>query len=413
MTDWVSASAMLLAGLVVGALFLYGMRRRQGRGDVERADLIARRDALLAQLRSVDNSAEERARLEREAAAVLRKLDRAPAAAKSAAAKSEPAAAPAGGNHATLKGFAWGAASVAVLAGIAWFVVQSAKPKGEGEGQPAAMGNAAAAPAQTDPAIAELERRVQQEPDNFALRDDLARLYLDKENIDGVAEQTTYVLKRNPNDARALTYQALVHLAARQPDAAKAMLQKATKSDPKLLDAWVGLAWVHAQNGDLTNAEAAIKEAKKQHPEESARLDELMAHLRNPQQPPASAAAANAAPAAPAAAPQAAAGGQVVHITLNAGAGPYPPSAVIYIIVREMGSAGGPPSAVKRVPLAAFPIRVDLTAADSMMGQPLPPSMRIEARIDFDGDAMTHDPKDPHAEADGVGVGKSVTLTLK
>lgn len=409
MTDWVSASAMLLAGLVVGAIFLYGMRRRQQSTDVERADLEARRDALLAQLRSVDNSAEERARLEAETAAVLRKLDR---PAKGAPKPAAPAAAPApaASSHAALKGFIWGAASVAVLAGIGWFVMESAKPK-EGV-QRNAM--APAQPQAADPAIAELERRVQQDPENLALRDDLARAYLDKDNINGVAEQTQYVLKRSPDDARALTYQALVHLAARQPEAALAMLTRATKSDPKLLDGWVGLAWLHAQMGDLKKAEAALQEAKKQHPEEAARLDELMAHLRNPQQTPGSPASAPAPSAEPAAdsAPSAAPG-EAVHITLNGGAGPYPPAAVIFIIAREAGTTGGPPSAVKRVPLAAFPIKVDLSSADSMMGRPLPSKLRIEARIDSDGDPMTHDPKDPAGVADGVGLGKSVTIALK
>ena len=47
MTEWLSASAMLLAGVIVGAMFLYGMRRRQDRGDLERADLEAKRDALI------------------------------------------------------------------------------------------------------------------------------------------------------------------------------------------------------------------------------------------------------------------------------------------------------------------------------------------------------------------------------
>ena len=70
MTDWLSASAMVLAGVIVGAMFLYGMRRRQGRTDLERADLEAKRDALVARLRESHDPA-----LEREAADVLRKLD--------------------------------------------------------------------------------------------------------------------------------------------------------------------------------------------------------------------------------------------------------------------------------------------------------------------------------------------------
>ena len=261
---------------------------------------------------------------------------------------------------------------MAILAGIGWFVVQSAKPK---ETAPAA-----------DP-FAELQRSVERNPDNLVLRDDLAKAYLDRDNLNGVAEQTQYVLQRNPNDARALTYQALVHIAARQPEAAAAMLQRATTSDPNLIDAWVGLAWLNAVSGDMSRAQSAIDEAKRRHPEESQRLDQLMAHLR---------------PATP------------LHITLNLADGVTPPKqGVIFIIARAAGVTAGPPAAVKRAPLASFPLTIDLTSADSMIGQPLPARMRIEARIDSDGDPMTRDPKDPSAVAEGVAVGQSVTLTLK
>ena len=383
MTDWLSAGAMLLAGVIVGLMFLHGMRRRHAASDLERSDLEAKRDALLARLREGPDP-----HLERDAADVLRKLDSLGASRPSAANAAEGPAS----QKAALKGFAWGATSVAVLAGIAWFVMQSAKPKAEAP-PPAAT---------TDTALGDLERSVQQNPDNLVLRDDLAKAYLDRENLNGVAEQTQYVLQRSPNDARALTYQALVHIAARQPEAAAAMLQRATQSDPNLIDAWVGIAWLNAQSGDINRAQAAIDEAKKRHPEEAARLDQLMAHLRAPQQPP---------PPAPA---MAAATGEAVHITLTVDSkASYPPTAVIWVIARAAGVTSGPPSAVKRVALGAFPITVDLSAADSMMGQPLPSKMRIEARIDSDGDPMTHDPKDPTGVVDGVGVGGRVSLTMK
>jgi len=62
--------------------------------------------------------------------------------------------------------------------------------------------------------------------------------------------------------------------------------------------------------------------------------------------------------------------------------------------------------------MSAFPLTFDVSAADSMMGQPLPPKMRLEARIDSDGDAMTKDPKDPVAVVDNVAAGSSATLTF-
>jgi len=358
MTEWLSASAMLLAGVIVGAMFLYGMRRRQDRGDLERADLEAKRDALIARLREAPDPS-----LEREAAEVLQKLDKmgVEAAFRPPDRGLKPAAT-------QLKGFLWGAGSVAAIAAIVFFVTRQTKP---------------AAPA--DP-LTDLERSVQKNPDNLPLRDDLAKAYLDRNNIEGVSEQTQYVLQHNPNDARALTYSAIVHVIARQPEAAAAMLQRATQSDPNLVDAWVGVAWLNAQAGDMPRAEAAMAEAKRRHPEMAERLDRLMAQLRGPSK------------------------AEAVHVTLNYGG---QARGMIFIIARAAGVTSGPPAAVKRLPLSTFPIDVDLSAADSMMGQPLPQKMRIEARIDSDGDPLTHDPKDPSAAAEGVVTGQNISLTLK
>ena len=385
---------MLAAGIIVGVMFLYAMKSRPAKTDAARADLEAKRDALLARLREDPSDK----KLELEAAEVLKKLDGLPAA------SSVPSVPSVVKSNDTIKGFAWGAGSMAALAAIGFFVMQQAKPKGNEE-QAAPM----ASPAASDPAIVQLQQQVDRNPDNLDLRDDLAKAYLDRDDLNGVASQTRYVLQKNPNDARALTYQALVHVAARQPEAAAAMLNKATQADPNLLDAWVGLAWLYAESGDLPKAQAAIDQGKKRHPEQAARLDELMTHLRNPQQQAAPVAQAQPAAAVPAAAPS----GEAVHLTLNAANTTYPPSAVVWVIIREAGTSGGPPSAVKRVPLGNFPIKVDVSAADSMMGTPLPAKMHVEARIDFDGNPMTHDPKEPHDAADNVAMGQSVTLTLK
>jgi len=48
-----------------------------------------------------------------------------------------------------------------------------------------------------------------------------------------------------------------------------------------------------------------------------------------------------------------------------------------------------------------FPITFDLTSADSMMGQPLPPRVRLEARVDSDGNPLTKNPSDPVVVQDG------------
>ena len=361
-TDWLSAAAMLLCGLVVGFMFVYGMKRRSVARDVERADLEAKRDAVMRELRDLQDRgghAVERARLAREleglggGQAILPVL------------VGKIAGAP---PRAALRGFIYGAVSVAVLAAIGWFVTRSTTPKEN-----------------SDP-LAQLEQRVRQRPDDLQLRDDLAKAYLDRENFTAVIEQTRRILQRSPDDARALTYEALVRIAMGQNDAAEQMLQRATQSDADLLDAWVGLAWVRAQKKDTPGAEAAIAEAKRRHPEQSARLDELLARI-HPSNP--------------------------IHVTLKLVDEARPPaSGVVFVTARSEGVTSGPPVAVKRIPLGAFPMTVDITSADSMMGQQLPSRVRIEARVDSDGDPLTRSPGDLSAVRDGVSLGSSVSLTL-
>ena len=101
-------------------------------------------------------------------------------------------------------------------------------------------------------------------------------------------------------------------------------------------------------------------------------------------------------------------------MTVSVSAGKtVPAGAVLFVLARSEGVTSGPPAAVKRVPATGFPITVDLSAADSMMGQPMPAKVRLEARLDADGNVMTKGPDDLDAVQDGVALGSQVALTLK
>jgi cytochrome c-type biogenesis protein CcmH len=90
-----------------------------------------------------------------------------------------------------------------------------------------------------------------------------------------------------------------------------------------------------------------------------------------------------------------------------------PPGGVLFVFARAAGASEGPPVAVKRLP-ARFPAAFELSEADSMMGQPLPDRLLIEARLDEDGDPTTRSPTDPKARLDRVKVGRTdVQLVLK
>lgn len=283
-TDWVSAAAIVSAGIIVGLLVIYFVRRKRGtlRTDTALRDLEARRDALLEELREGDLAAGARTGLEIETANVLRRIDE-----WSRSSDAVPASAPVSNpfRRGVMVGFASGAGTMLVLAGLGAFVVQSAKgPEAVARPRdmeaPAAQAAAPATPAASDTAVLRLEAAVQKAPDDLTARVELARAYLDRNNLMGVFEQTKYVLAKAPNDSRALTYHAVVRAAMGQRDDASAMLARATKADPSFLDAWIAVAWMKTQEGDLPAAEAAMREAVRRHPEEKARLDLMFDNMK-------------------------------------------------------------------------------------------------------------------------------------
>jgi hypothetical protein len=89
-----------------------------------------------------------------------------------------------------------------------------------------------------------------------------------------------------------------------------------------------------------------------------------------------------------------------------------PSDAILFVIAREAGFATGPPIAVKRVAAVNFPITVTLSEKDSMSGESLPGLIRIDARVDRDGDPMSKDPKDPVASEDNVRPGAGQVLLV-
>jgi len=432
--DWVSAIAVLAAGLVLGALFYIFNKAKQvsklgGEADLERKDLEAKRDALVQQLRDSSLGGDERTRLEIETAEVLRKLDKYKTPAGAAA--TQPAVA--SGMNPTIKGFLWGAVSIAALFGLGYFVMQQAKPRQEGEGltgsidTPQQQGQQMPAQgAGNDQMMQQLQAAVQAQPNNLQLRNDLAQAYLERNNLMAVFQQTKFVLEQSPEDSRALTLQGIVRMAMGEADEAIKMLQRATKSDPKNLDSWVSLAWVYVQDNRMQDAERMIAEAGKQVPQEKARLDQVFGQMKAQIAQAAMAQSAqggalpeghppiDGAPAAPASAPAAAAtpaSGAGVHVTLDLDPSAKQRTGIIFVIARN--PAGGPPVAVKRVVATTFPFNLELTSADSMMGQSLPASFRLEARLDTDGDAMTKPASDPSAMQEGVAPGATVRLALK
>ena len=425
-THWLLPFVFLAVGLAVGIVLVWrlgrsGAPKQPLSKGADLRDLLAERDILIARLREMGEPqederpalAEERAQAERACAEILRTLDRkgVPEDAASVPAQplAQPAPAPAPGS--ALRGFFVGVAAVLVLGGLLYFASKSSAPASDS----ASMSGSEASES-SDQEIASLKARVAAKPDDIEARLDLARLQLHRQDMMDVFENTRYVLERDPHNARALSYQALVRFAMGQPDQALSMLRDATTRDPELLDGWVHLLFVEVQTGQKAAADKDLAEAIRRFPEHADRLrslvQDLAAHPGGEQAAAASGAPSGAAaeqmtPTTAAAPPAQSA--QSIAGQIDAAEGvraAFKPGSVIFLIVRAAGETSGMPLAAKKLPASRLPVAFEIGGADSMMGGgALPPTVSIEARLDSDGDPSTHNPSDPVARADGVALG--------
>lgn len=76
-------------------------------------------------------------------------------------------------------------------------------------------------------------------------------------------------------------------------------------------------------------------------------------------------------------------------------AGERPAGAVLFVIARRQGQAGGPPMAVLRIPDPSFPVEFEIGPGDVMIpSMPFAGPVSLTARLDADGNAMTRGESD-------------------
>ena len=442
--DWLPALVALVVGLGFGALYVWRMRASGPAAPAPELPLVQRdlegkRDVLLRQLvelddaaakRSPEQLARERYALELDTARVLQELDRLSdedeemAEAAVPTPSASPATPPAG--RPALRGFLWATGTMVALGGLVFFVTQAARPREPG-GSPTGELPGMSSPAPTDPEEARILARLQQDPDDLDARLALARSLLVRQDMMGVWNETQYVLERSPDHPRALSYQALVRLAMGQPDVALQMLEQVIASDPDVIDAYAPLSVVLTQLGRPEDAERTMAEAKRRFPQRAEALTQLEARL--------AAARGGDAPLEenPHAAVPVPGGGDEGTSPLqerttsqgspNAVGGSLDldpalrgqlTSGVLFLIVREAGVEAGPPLAVQRIVPTSFPLRFEIGQTDSMTGESLPEEVRVDARLDSDGDPSTRPPTDPRAGADSVPLGtRDLALVLR
>jgi hypothetical protein len=349
------------------------------------------------------------------------------------AGRQPPAAAPVGAAEpaavapptSALSGFLWGVGSAVAIGLLLLAVSRDAGEREEGGSLtgnlPGESGGSGAPPRAAAPnaELQTLMEAVERNPENLEARLALAQAHLMRQDLMAVYEETQFVLERRPDDPRALSYQSLVRLAMGQPQLAVEMLEKALELEPDYLEAYVPLALVQTQTGQLDAAAATVAEASRRHPDQAPMLERLLDEMRRASSeaplpegthPDVGAPPRDEAPRAASAAGSGFAG----TIRLDPAVGPLPAGAVVYVYVRESGYTTGAPNAVKRLSPRSFPLSFRITAADSMMGGELPESARLEARVDRDGDVSTRDPADPVAALEEVPIGsEGIELVLR
>lgn len=424
-TDWIPAILMIAVGAVLGVALVWRtiVAKRADRAtlepdeDLELRDLHGKRDALIRQLRELEDTgtkmtpgalAHDRHDLELEAARVLRDIERHVRVIDRETADEAPAAA---GMTPAKRGLAWAGGSLFVIALLGFVVWQSASTRQPGEGVTGGPGMGggtdatAQGQAQSDVELLKLQAAVESDPQNLELRLDLANAYLMREDLMAVYNLTQYVQQKQPGHPRALAYEAIVHLAMGQADVAERMLDEALKTKPDLTVGWIHLALVHLQVGKFDAAERDVEALAKLNPSEAEALRGMMQQARAqrgaaPQpMPPAG---AQTAPASVSGSVRQVGGTLALHESL---VGKVAPGSVIYVILRPAGVESGSALAVTRLQTGSFPVAFTVGDLQSMGGQALPDRVRVEARIDGDGNPMSRSADDPSAFVDNVAVG--------
>jgi len=295
---WTPLEAVIAASLVVGAITVwrvYAAFRKRSRNPeaspFERRELLLRRrDTLVQQLREERDTDAERTpeqlaqeRLGTELRDVLRELDRLGAS----RASTRPRRAGAGATPG-LRGFLWGAASMAAAGFLLFLVYTSVSQTGRGGsvlretpvGRVDSRSDGVDPPAADAARQAQLKAAVARNPEDVEARLELARVYLIKKDLKAAWEETREVLKRSPDDPRGLTYLGVIRSTSGQPEIAVTLFQRAIAKQPDLLEAHLQLAHAYVRLDREPDAEAALAAASRRFPEKAAMLDRLLDRWR-------------------------------------------------------------------------------------------------------------------------------------
>jgi tetratricopeptide (TPR) repeat protein len=409
--DWTLVIAVLVLGLGAGGLLVWrlgkgGGGRAAGR-ELELADLERRQQELYARLRAAraEGDEEEVQELEHQAAVNLRDLetlgatvpvtDRRTSAAGRPGGASTPAAAPvpAAAPRQGVMGFVAGVAVAALVGVLVFWAQRDAGPRPGAAQQP--MGGeehpqGAELSAEDRARIEQLRLAVEADPSDLSARKRYALGLLGTGQFFGAFQQAEEILAAVPGDPDGLYVAAMVRLQMGQDEASVELFDAVLAQFPQHVLALTGKGVAMYRAGNELGARVLWQQAKEasggDNPQVEHLLDMLDTRVEEEGEGPAERATGDV-PTAPAAPPPVAAdagspdpSGPAYRIVIRLAEGARPPpQAFLFVTLR--GDAPGPPAAVKRLTGSSFPLEITLSAADSMLGRPLPASGIVGARL--------------------------------
>lgn len=296
------------------------------------------------------------------------------------------------------RGALWTLLGVALAAGLFWLASDNAFDRAPGATM---TGNQPAGPS-----VAELQARLEADPNDVAALNALTQAALARRDLGTAMSLNSRARKADPDNADAQVHFSVLVFAIGESDRAFAILDEVIAKDPEHVGAWAtkGLLALGAERPEL--AVEALEHAVALDPENpmlAARLEEARGG-GGPITP------------APVPTPAPAEGPLVVGGTITVDPGVSAAGQTLWVSVRD--PAGGPPLAALRLPPGPFPLDFVVTPSNAIaMGgapRPFPDVVSVSIRLDGDGDPMTRAEGEPSALLQGVARGTGdLAVTLR
>lgn len=307
-TSWIPGLVVLGVGMGLGVFFvLFGRKGKEAAPPKAKAqgDLDQRYELLLGQLRALkteraklgeEQYAEEKSRLERAAADLLRQKSKAPSSpagettADQTAAVPAPAATPSKGllaQRPALAGALWGGAAVLFFVGLGLMLSQEAKPRQEGmsmSGGDSVPGPMGAAP-DGDPHLSAMLRQLESNPNDVEVISAVVHELIFREQFDQAAELAGRAVGLDPYHLEARVHRAALKAISGEPGPSLEELEVLANSYPESFEALLFAGSIADRAGQPARAlahferYAALTPADQQPPKLSETINALKARV--------------------------------------------------------------------------------------------------------------------------------------